>query len=148
VSFTVVASVHIRAPIEIVWQTLTDLAAWSAWCTWLRYDGGALRVGERLQLRLEPPEGGGYAFAPEVLILDAPLHLAWVGRTGLPGVFDGEHHFKLRAVEGGTWLENSERYSGLLSPLFERLPQMRGAQAGFEALNAEIKARAETLARP
>ncbi len=145
-SFDVVAEVMIRAPRAVVWAVLTDVARWKEWSTWLAWDGGDVQVGQRLRLRLTPPGGGGYAFTPEVLRVDAPTHFAWVGRTGLPGVFDGEHHFVLEEVEGGTRLLNHERYSGLLSPLMQRIPAMKDAPAGFAAMNDEVRLRAERLA--
>lgn len=147
-SFEVRATTEIDAPIEVVWRVLTDLPRYAEWSTLLKYEGGELAVGAHLRLRLELPGGGGYAFAPEVLVLDAPTHFAWVGRTGIKGVFDGEHHFRLRALESGrTVLENVERYSGILSPIMQRMPQMKSADAGFEAMNQELRQRAEALAR-
>lgn len=180
-SFEIRAEVAIDAPIGVVWQVLTDAARWGEWSTWLRYDGGTVALGSKLMLRLTPPDGGGYAFSPEVIALDPPdespgesrqasagglqdspledlraveshtgsedsstdARFAWIGRTGIPGVFDGEHHFVLRRRGAGTLLVHYERYSGLLSPLMARLPAMRAAPMGFEAMNAEVKARAE-----
>lgn len=145
-SFVVVAECDVAAPPEVVFAVLTDVHRWHEWSTWLAWDDGEMKEGAVLRLRLTPPGGGGYAFAPTVLTVDAPRHLAWVGRTGLPGVFDGEHHFELEALAGGrTRLVNRERYSGLLSPLFNLLPAMKGAQPGFEAMNDEIARRAESL---
>lgn len=181
-SFEVRTEVAIDAPIGVVWQVLTDVARWGEWSTWLRYDGGTVALGSKLTLRLTPPDGGGYAFSPEVIALDPPdespdepreasvgvlrdsprevlsashagsedsssdARFAWIGRTGIPGVFDGEHHFVLRRRGAGTLLVHYERYSGLLSPLMARLPAMRAAPTGFEAMNAEVKTRAEALA--
>jgi hypothetical protein len=145
--FSVVATCDIAAPAECVWEALTDVARWSDWSHWLAWDSGTPALGERLQLRLTPPDGGGYAFAPEVIVLDAPRHFAWIGRTGAPGVFDGEHHFVLTPIDQGTRLENRERYSGILSPLMRHLPMMKGAKAGFDAMNEELRARAEALYR-
>lgn len=146
-SFTVLAETHVAAPPEIVFRVLVEVERWREWSTWLAYEGGEVEVGRKLRLRLTPPGGGGYAFEPEVLILEPPTHLAWVGRTGVAGVFDGEHHFEIRADDGGSRLSNRERYSGVLSPIFRRLPMMRDAQAGFEAMNDEIRRRAEALVR-
>ncbi len=146
-SFEVVAVTEIDAPAAVVFEVLRDVARWHEWSTWLAWDGGAMRAGETLTLRLTPPGGGGYAFSPTVLTVEAPTHLAWVGRTGMPGVFDGEHHFVLTPLhDGRTRLENRERYSGLLSPIMRRLPQMKDAASGFEAMNLEVAARAQRMA--
>jgi hypothetical protein len=147
VSFEVVAACDIDAPPDVVFRVLVDVARWHEWCTWLAWDHGEMREGAQLGLRLTPPGGGGYSFQPFVLSVDVPRHLAWIGRTGLPGVFDGEHHFDPTPLDGGrTHLVNRERYSGLLSPLFRLLPAMQDAKPGFEAMNAEIARRAEALA--
>ena len=152
-SFEVRAEIAIDAPIAVVWDVITDVVRWHEWSTWLRHEGGAVALGSKLELRLTPPSGGGYAFSPEVIALEAPAEVGearfgWVGRTGVRGVFDGEHHFVLRAEGERTRLLHYERYSGLLSPLLAKLPAMRDAPAGFEAMNAEVKARAESLVRP
>jgi hypothetical protein len=146
-AFVVRSEIEIEASREVVWRVLTDVAAWSAWSTWLVWEGGAMTKGEHVNLRLTPPDGGGYAFRPEVLVADAPAHLAWVGRTGIAGVFDGEHHFELEESARGSRLRNSERYAGILSPIMQRLPAMKGAEAGFAAMNDEIRGRAEEIAR-
>jgi len=146
-SFEVRATTDIGASVETVWRVLIELSSYAEWSTLLRYEGGVAEVGQRLSLRLTLPDGGGYAFSPEVLVVDAPHHFAWVGRTGIKGVFDGEHHFRLSRIDAGTTrLENVERYSGILSPLMKRMPQMKSADAGFEQMNQEIRRRAETLA--
>lgn len=146
-SFEVVAEVVIQAPPRAVWRALAEVERWAEWCTWLRWEGGAMVVGERLSLRLTPPDGEGYTFQPEVLLAEPDRHLAWVGRTFTAGVFDGEHHFVLEDLgDGRTRLVNRERYSGLLSPIMRRIPAMQGAEAGFVAMNEEIRARAEALA--
>ena len=146
-AFEVRATVEVAAPIQVVWEVLTDTACWSEWSTLVSFEGGRLGLGERIALRLHPPGGGGYAFRPTITALDPPHRLEWLGRTGLPGLFDGRHRSGLEETPGGTILTNAERYSGLLSPLMARLPQMRGAQAGFEAMNAEVRDRAEALAK-
>lgn len=59
--------------------------------------------------------GSEYEFEPRVIAYVEPEHFAWVARTGVRGMFDGEHHFKLEKTnEGGTVLHNYENYSGLM----------------------------------
>ncbi len=144
-AFSASATVEIDAPAERVWEVLVDVERWSEWSSWLAWEGGAFVEGERIALRLTPPNGDGWSFRPTVLAVRPASHLAWVGRTaGLPGLFDGEHHFRLASLPAGrTRLINEERYSGLLSPLVRRLPQMQDLDAGFSAMNNEIRARAE-----
>ncbi len=141
--FVVETRVLIAAPPEAVWRVLTDLERWSEWNTMIRYEGGRLAVGERLVLRLTPRSGAGYAFRPTVTALDAPRRLAWVGRTGVPGIFDGAHGYTLRPVDGATELIDREVYSGLLAPVVERTAAMRDAPAGFAEWDLALKRRVE-----
>lgn len=143
--FEVRAVSHIDAPIHVVWSVLLDFESYNQWSTLLKYEGGEPIVGQRLRLRLELPEDAGYAFSPEVIALEPPVHFAWVGRTGVAGVFDGEHHFRLHEERGMTVLENVEHYTGILSPIMKRMPQMKSASEGFARMNAEIRSRAEAL---
>lgn len=145
-SFTVLAETYVAAPPEVVYRVIVDVERWREWSSWLAYEGGEVAVGSKLRLRLTPPHGTGYGFAPEVLALEPPAHFAWIGRTGVPGVFDGEHHFEIRPEGSGSRLVNRERYAGLLSPLFRMTPMMRSAPDGFAAMNDEIRRRAEALA--
>jgi len=110
----------------------------------LRFRGGTLAEGEKIKLRLDPNGGRGYEFEPRVIAYVEPKHFAWVARTGFPGVFDGEHHFKLEKTDDcGTVLHNYEIYSGLMSPIMKQLPMMKGAREGFELMNREIKRETE-----
>lgn len=144
--FVVQAETEIHAPAAVVWAVLTDMEAYDAWNTMLHYRGGALAEGGTIQLRLSLPNGPSYNFAPRVIALEPERRFTWRATTGLRGIFDGEHSFELSPLASGrTSLRNRERYSGLLAPLFQRLPMMRDAPAGFVAMNEEIRARAEAL---
>jgi hypothetical protein len=134
--FEVRAETEVDAPAAVVWAVLTDLGAYSAWSTMLHYRGGALAEGGAVQLRLALPNGPSYNFAPRVIALEPERRFTWRATTGVRGIFDGEHSFELAPLAGGrTRLCNREVYSGLLAPLFQRLPMMRDAPAGFQAMN-------------
>jgi hypothetical protein len=82
-------------------------------------------------------------FRPVVLRADARRELRWRGRLLLPGLFDGEHVFRLRRGEGGgTRLEHSEQFTGLLVRFFPA-SMWRATRLGFELMNDALKARAE-----
>ncbi|MEO1643603.1 MAG: SRPBCC domain-containing protein [Chloroflexota bacterium] len=144
--FSVQTEIIIKAPPHTVRDVLLDMPAYQAWSTMLHYEGGTPRLGEILTLRLTPPEGAAYSFSPEIIALDEPKKFAWVGRTGFAGVFDGTHIFELYPhADNSTRLVNKEDYSGLLSPIIKRIGVLKGAEPGFQQMNKEIKARAESL---
>lgn len=144
-SFELREEVIIDAPPERVWAVIVDFPSYAQWNTQLAWLGGTAAPGEVLQLRLSAEGAQPYTFAPVVSHWEPNVRFAWLARTGLPRVFDGEHFFELFPVEGGkTRLVNRETYSGVLSRVMERLPMMARAPEGFVKMNAEYKARAES----
>lgn len=80
---------------------------------------------------------------PTVLAATPSRELRWLGHLGMPGLFDGEHRFRIEPL--GTdrvRFIQEERFSGLLASLVMRFIE-RGTRQGFEAMNQALKARAE-----
>jgi hypothetical protein len=145
--FIVEARTQIATPPALLWGVLMDVGRYTEWSTLLHAEQTTPpQLGATIRLRLAIPGGPTYSFAPEVITLEANQHFAWRQKTALVGIFDGEHHFVLTPVgTEATELHNYERYSGLLSPIIQRLPMMQGAAGGFEAMNDEIRRRSESL---
>jgi hypothetical protein len=81
-------------------------------------------------------------FRPVVLVAAPEQELRWLGRLFLPGLFDGEHAFRLEQQTEACRLYHSERFSGVLLPLFgEGL--LEATRRGFDAMNAALQTRAE-----
>ena len=138
-------SIAIDADAQTVWDVLTDRDR--SWSPFVRSLEGDLETGARLKVRLEPEGGRAMTFRPTVREAEAGRRLVWLGRTGLPFVFDGEHHFDIVPAEGGgVRLEQSERFDGILVPLFSRRFWAR-TLAGFRALNEAVRDRAEAQVR-
>lgn len=136
--------ISIAAPPDQVWQVLTAFAAYPEWNPFIEAIEGVAQPGARLTVRINAG-GTRHVFKPGVLQATAPGRLRWLGRVGLPGVFDGEHDFELQADPGGTRLLHSESFQGFLVPLlWSRLEPV--TRAGFEAMNRALKARAERSA--
>ena len=82
-------------------------------------------------------------FRPRVLRAVPDQELRWLGRVVLPGIFDGEHFFKIEPLDQGrrTRFIQGERFTGLLVRLLHNFD--RGTREGFEAMNQALKARVE-----
>jgi hypothetical protein len=135
----------IQANPERVWDVLTDFAAYPEWNPFIPRITGSLETGSRLDVQLQRPGSRGVRMRPTVQAAEPPRELRWLGHLGIPGLFDGEHRFRIEAV--GTdrvRFVQEERFSGLLAPLVLRFLE-RGTRQGFEAMNRAIKARAEQL---
>jgi hypothetical protein len=130
--------VDIEAVPERVWSALTSFDYYPDWNPFIRQASGRLEVGQTLTLRMFPAQGSPMTFHPKVLVVDPARELRWVGRLWLPGVFDGEHSFKLSPIEGGaTRLVQAERFSGALVPFVGAV--VRRTVNDFERLNDALK---------
>jgi hypothetical protein len=135
--------VEIAAPIEVVWEALTDLDAYQDWNPFIVSSQGRVDVGEELTNRMQPPGGSAMTIKPTVTVAEPLVAFEWLGHLGPPGIFDGRHRFELaRSENGGTVLTQSEQFSGVLVRLMRNWLSTR-TLAGFEAMNAALKARAE-----
>ena len=123
-----------------VWRHLTDLTAYREWNPFITSAAGSTAVGERLTLRMEPPGGRAATLRPTVTETDTGQVLEWLGRLGVPGIFDARHRFELIGTDAGTRLLHSERFRGLLVRPMRRSLDSH-TRAGFEAMNAALALR-------
>ncbi|GJM37681.1 MAG: hypothetical protein DHS20C19_10480 [Acidimicrobiales bacterium] len=138
--------VEIDAPAAVVWDLLTDLDNYRAWNPFITDSAGEAVVGEKLVNRMDPPGGKAMTFKPVVTEVEAGKVFEWLGRFGLPGLFDGRHRFELTATpSGGTLVVHAEHFTGVLVRFMRSSLDTR-TLAGFEAMNAALKARAEASA--
>lgn len=134
--------IEIDAPPERVWAVVTDFAAYPEWNPFIRRISGELRIGARLEVRIEPPGGRAMTFKPAVQVVEANRELRWLGRLLVPGIFDGEHSHRIEPLDPGrSRFIESERFSGVLVGLFKRTLQK--TETGFGQMNDALKVRAE-----
>ena len=136
------AEVEIEASPEVVWDVLMDFDSYPSWNRFIRRVHGRSEVGSKLTARLEPPTGRGMTFRPTVTTLRPREAFGWLGRLGLPGVFDGAHRFELVPLDGGrTRFIQSERFDGILAGPLKRSIRDR-TLAGFKEMNRALAERA------
>jgi hypothetical protein len=135
--------VIVNAPLHTVWEVVTDLSRYSTWNPFIVSAEGEAAVGERLTNRMQPPDGKGMTFKPTVTEAEVDSTFEWLGRLGVPGVFDGRHRFELSAMsDGGTRVVHREEFSGILVR-FMRKSLDTQTKHGFELMNSALKSRAE-----
>ena len=136
-------SVDIKASTERVWSLLMDFPGYPRWNPFVRSIEGNPSVGESLRVFIHPPGSNGMRFQPKVLVCDEKRELRWKGKLLMPGLFDGEHYFRLApSGSDATLFEQGEIFSGVLVPLFRR--SLDGAtRQGFIAMNEALKREAE-----
>lgn len=127
----------IHAAPQRVWEVLTDFARLGEWSPFFQSIEGKPLKGERLVVRFRK----GPTFKPRVIEARAPAVLEWHGRLLLPGLFDGRHRFELLAEGANTRLLHTERFTGLLVPLFGAA--LDKTEQDFGAFNSALKSRVE-----
>ncbi len=138
--------IDIDASAETVWNILTDLANYTHWNPFITEASGDVVVGSKLVNRIAPPGGKAMTFKPVVTVVEPAKTFEWLGRLGLPGIFDGRHRFELaRTPSGATRLLHTEDFQGILvRPMRKSLDTQ--TRAGFDDMNVALKARAEAVA--
>jgi hypothetical protein len=134
--------IGIDRPSAAVWAVLADIDRWAEWNPFARAKG-RLALGERLEVEIRPPGGKPMSFRPTIVRLDRGVELRWLGHLGIPGVFDGEHGFRIEP-EGDERCRfgQFETFKGVLAgPLLWLVGDQ--TRRGFETMNLALKARAE-----
>jgi len=137
--------IEINASEERVWGILTDFASYPQWNPFIRSISGELKMGERLKVRLEPPDSRGITLRPTVLSAEPNRQLRWVGHLLVPGLFDGEHSLATEPLEENrVRFVQHEAFKGMLVRLLARSLDTNTLR-GFEEMNEALKERAEAI---
>ena len=143
---TITRAIDIAAPPEVVWDILTDQAAYPEWNPFIRRLQGTLEPGVRITVRITPPNASAMTFTPTIIEVEPERRLAWRGRLLVPGLFDGLHSFTLEPLpQGGTRFVQQEVFRGILVSLAGKL--LSATERGFAGMNGALAERAEKQAR-
>lgn len=127
---------------EEVWTTLTDIQAYPHWNPFIERIEGEVRVGAKLDVRIQPVDERGITLHPTVLAAEPGRELRWIGHLMVPGIFDGEHRFLIEeAGPSRVRFTQSERFGGILVPLLWKKLRDGGTAKGFRAMNEAIARR-------
>jgi hypothetical protein len=138
--------ITIHASADRVWEVLTDFPSYPSWNPFIREVSGTPIVGGRLVIRLQGSGTSTTTFRPHVLRATKSQELRWLGRLGIPGLFDGEHSFTIEPGDQGSVLfTQAETFRGLLVPLLWRRLE-RDVKPMFGRMNEALRTRAEAVA--
>jgi hypothetical protein len=137
---------EIAAPVARVWQTLTDFADYREWNPFITEISGELREGQSIEALLSLPEGRDLRIRPRLLRCEENEELRWRGHLLFPGLFDGEHFFRLQEVNPArTRFIQGENFSGVLVRFSGKT--IERAARGFVYMNEALRKRVEGVAR-
>lgn len=135
--------VEIDASADRVWQVLTDFGQFPEWNPFIKKIEGKPESGSRLRIQFQPPGGREMKFTPKVLKVEPRKELRWLGRTFIPGLFDGQHTFKIEPLDSNrVRFIQREKFTGLLVPCFARMLDSQ-IKRGFKEMNQALKQRSE-----
>jgi hypothetical protein len=139
------SEITIKAPVNTVWQLLTDFKSYPDWNPFVRSLKGIPKTGGRIEVKLQAPGGKPMVFKPKVLCFEENKELRWIGNLLFPWIFDGEHVFHLyENTDGSCTLQHYERFRGVLVPLLKKMLDT-STLAGFRQMNEVLKKRCETI---
>ena len=142
-SSSMTSQVTIEAPRERVWKVLADVEAYPDWNPFFVEAKGVLRVGESLEVTMQPVGKDRQSFSPTVLHVDPGRRLVWRGRLLLPWLFDGTHSFTIEPLDAGSVrFTQHEDFAGIFVPFVGFEPYRQG----WQRMNAALKQRAEASA--
>ena len=142
-SYELRTNISITADPERVWQQLTDFQQYPEWNPFVISIEGEAEAGKAILVLIDPPEGKTMAFNPKLLAVNENSELRWLGCFLVPGLFDGEHYFRISQREKGqVEFVHGEKFSGILAWL--ALPRIvDDTRAGFIMMNEALKRRLE-----
>ena len=129
----------INAPIEKIWTILTDFSSYKNWNPFIQDIQGQPQLNERLIITIKPPKKKKMIFKPKIISVIDNAELSWIGNLFIPGIFDGQHSFRLKKLsDNKVHLSHSESFSGILKkPIFQLIHE--STQQGFDQMNQALK---------
>jgi uncharacterized protein YndB with AHSA1/START domain len=128
----------IRASPDRVWSLLTDAAGFPRWNSTVTRIGGAIALGEELEIQV--PAAPGRTFKPRVTAFEPGARMVW--SDGATPMFKGVRTFTVAPSNGGaTAFSMEEVFEGVMLPLIAgSLPDFGPI---FETYAADLKREAE-----
>jgi hypothetical protein len=143
---TIRSTLEIRAPIDVVWQVLTDFAAYPAWNPHVRQISGQPGIGQRLTLVSHPPGGRPMRFRPLIIAWRPPHELRWRTTFVTRAIFTAEHGFRLEPIDDErVRFVQDETFRGLAVPLYSHF-RLSATRRGFDRMSQALREQAEQLA--
>jgi hypothetical protein len=134
---------RIDATPDEVWSVLMDFPSWRRWNPMVVGISGEPAVGSRLVVTIAIKNGRRMTFRPKVVEYEPGRRFAWLGKVGVPGIFDGLHWFTIEGSGAAATLVHGEEFRGILPPLLGGL--LRDTHESIvemnEALASEVSRR-------
>lgn len=134
----------VRAPAEVVWEVISDFAAWTAWNPVHPRIEGEMRIGTPLKLDLALDDGP--AKAVEAVVQDwVPYEQLHWRTKRLNGFVTAIRYLEIeRMSDVGSTFSNGELFMGPLVRLVSR-DERRRLKAAYARMGEAVRDRAEAI---
>ena len=134
--------IQLSAPIDKVWQVITDFDHWTDWNPTVKAASGNASVGSKLSITIDGKGSRDASYQPIVLESNAPKSFRWRATMMASFVFKNDRIFDLKEKDGGTELIHTEEYSGLMvAMMWTKLREF--ALPCLEEMNKALKVKLE-----
>ena len=135
------AQIDINAPIEIVWQHLTDFSSYPDWNPFILWAEGDLREGSVVRFKVAKQP---MPFTAPITSLIPNREFIWEAKTPIPGL-QPKYIRRLEPLDDNrTRFINREEFAGWMVPLASPILSMQ-LGALYPATCQALKARVEAL---
>ncbi|NRA65707.1 MAG: SRPBCC domain-containing protein [Pseudobacteriovorax sp.] len=138
--------IEIAAPIEDVWNLVTNIDGWQEWSPIIHHSKGTASLGSKLSITMCGEIGdktkAGPKYEPVITVFENPRNLSWRATMIAGFIFTNGKIIELETTDSGTKLVHKETFSGLMAPLLwgqvqTNVPKM------LDSMNQALKALAE-----
>ncbi len=91
--------IDIKASPEKAWEVLTDFNTYPQWNPFIRQISGDPTVGTKLKIQLYTSSGKSRTYQPTVTKVEPHRELRWIGKSIIPGIFNGERIFTIEPLQ-------------------------------------------------
>ena len=139
----ITTEIEIKAEARTVWDILMDFEKYPEWNGFFKKVSGQAIVGKKLHNIIDMKNGKSMTFKPVVLEVSPEKCFRWIGKIGIPYIFDGEHQFIIETIEPGrVKFIHQELFKGILVPMM--WSQLSNETPdGFRRFNKGLKERAD-----
>ncbi|SMF27237.1 SRPBCC domain-containing protein [Pseudobacteriovorax antillogorgiicola] len=139
--------IEIAAPVEKVWEIVTDIEGWQEWSPIINQSNGTASLGSKLSITMCGEIGdkskAGPKYEPVITVFEEPRNLSWRATMMAGFVFTNGKVIELEKTDSGTRLVHKETFSGLMVPMMwgqvqTNVPKM------LDSMNQALKTLAES----
>jgi len=137
--------IEINATSEHVWKILMDFPSYREWNPFITRIHGAQENGGKLEVELTQPGSKPITMKPTIQHMEPNTEFRWLGHTGIPRIFDGEHIFQIEPIDKDrVRFIQQEKFRGILVPFLKKMLE-NSTKQGFELMNTALKKRVESV---